>query len=108
MSDTMEFETAAEAFFEQMRRARAAGKDWWVDLQIRQVERTIWQNKKIAALAEALMVIRDADKDAKSDGEAGAMLPVPPMVLAKIEAALALVDMEVDPDAVSFATPKEN
>ena len=102
MSDSMEFETAAAAFFEQMKRARAAGKGWWVDLQIRQIEETLWQDKKIAALAEALMVVRDADKDAKSDGFAGA-LPIPPMVLAKIDKALAMVDMPTDPDAISFA-----
>lgn len=102
MTTETEFETAAAAFFEQMKIARAAGKGWWVDLQIRQIEQSLWHDKKIAALAEALMVVRDADKDAKSDGLAGP-LPIPPMVLAKIDRALAMVDQPTDPDAKNFA-----
>ena len=31
------------------------------------------------------------------------VMPIPPMVLAKIDKALAMVDMPTDPDAISFA-----
>jgi hypothetical protein len=88
-----------QAFFEQMKRAGAAGKGWWVDLQIRQIEETIWHKKQIEALVEALEMVRDADEDCRKDG-----LPaIPPEARAKIDEALATSHMAVDPKAVSFA-----
>lgn len=96
-----EFETAAAAFFEQMKRARAAGKDWWVDLQIRQIEGQLWQDKKIKALVHALEMVRDADNDCKADG--GRPLPIPPIARSSIDRALAMAQLSSDPEAVSFA-----
>lgn len=92
----------AALLVDMFQKARAAGKDWWVDLEIRSIEASLWQDKKIKALEEALMVVRDAENDCKLDGLPGAF-PVPPMVLAKIDKALAMVAVAVDPDAPSFA-----
>lgn len=97
-----EFETAAAAFFEQMKRARAAGKDWWVDLQIRQIEGQLWQDKKLKALVHALEMVRDADNDCKADG--GHPLPIPQFARQAIDRALEIAERATDPDAVSFAT----
>lgn len=95
-----EFETAAAAFFEQMNRARAAGKDWWVDLQMRQIEGHLWQAKKIKALTHALEMVRDADNDCKADG--GQPLPIPTVARGCIDDALAMAALDADPNATSF------
>jgi hypothetical protein len=101
MTETAEFETAAAAFFEQMKLARAAGKDWWVDLQIRQIEGHLWQGKKIAALVHALEMVRDADEDCKADG--GPPLPIPPLARSTIDRALGMAALPTDPNAVSLS-----
>ncbi|MDR3473384.1 MAG: hypothetical protein P4M09_17120 [Devosia sp.] len=92
--------TAQLHFFDLLERARAAGKDWWADLQIRQIEEFLWKDKKIKALQYALEMVRDADDDCKADG--GQPIPIPPVARARIDKALAMALLKHDPNAVSL------
>lgn len=75
-------------FLDLMNQAREAGKTWWVDLQFKQIEECLLQDKIIQALTHALEIVRDADNDCKSAG--GHPLPIPPLVRATIDEALEL------------------
>ncbi len=98
---TEAFESAAAAFFEQMRRARAAGKQWWVDLQFRQIEQQLYQDRQIKALRHALEMVRDADDDCKTEGIHP--LPIPEFARHAIDDALSLAATPFDPAATTFA-----
>lgn len=85
---TLPTETVEKAaqFFTILEGAKAHGKDWWVGYEIERIQVDIAKDKALAALTDALEMVRDADEDCKKDG-----LPtIPPMARAKIDAALAI------------------
>jgi hypothetical protein len=94
-------QNAVDQFVEMLDKARAAGKDWWVDLQIRQIEEYLWLTKQVSELRHALEIVRDADNDCKTDG--GHPLPIPEIVRAVLDRALKRAAFSVDPEAKSFA-----
>lgn len=89
MTLTTEQEQMAAHYLQIMQQARDAGKGWWVEVQMRQIDETISQAQTIRALTHALEMVRDADNDCKADG--GHPLPIPPVARAAIDAALAFV-----------------
>lgn len=50
----------AALFFDLIEEAKKAGKSWWADSQIKQIEMSIEQDKKIAALSKALEAASNA------------------------------------------------
>lgn len=86
----------AAHFLKLLQDARSRGKDWWVEMQMRQLAESVAADQKIAALTEALEMVRDADEDCHKDG-----LPtIPPEARSKIDRALAF-----EPPVAKFGSP---
>lgn len=61
----------AALFFDILQDARNAGKGWWTSSQFRQIEMSIEQDKKIAALLTALDDVKSWIEQWESDVWAG-------------------------------------